>query len=198
MKKKKKVNRNTYHISSIKRLTRKFLEVLRSSRAKQRQSNVQKSVLNVQSCFFANYDLKNNLREFRFQPWLNQCIKLSFSLFHSSFIFQSNVQKSVLNVQSCFFANYDLKNNLRELRFQPWLNQCIKLSFSLFYSSFIFQGIFEESFVESLLDPQFIKNITENTEENNSWETKYGKSVNESLREFLVDYLGKPIHEFFT
>ena len=136
MKKKKKVNRNTYHISSIKRLTRKFLEVLRSSRAKQRQSN--------------------------------------------------------------FFANYDLKNNLRELRFQPWLNQYIKLSFSLFYSSFIFQGIFEESFVESLLDPQFIKNITENTEENNSWETKYGKSVNESLREFLVDNLGKPIHEFFT
>ena len=145
--KKKKVNWNTHHISSIKRLTRKFLEVLRSSRAKQRQSNV---------------------------------------------------QKSVLNVQSCFFANYDLKNNLRELRFQPWLNQYIKLSFSLFYSSFIFQGIFEESFVESLLDPQFIKNITENTEENNSWEKKYGKSVNESLREFLVDNLGKPIHEFFT
>ena len=86
--KKKKVNRNTHHISSIKRLTRKFLEVLRSSRAKQRQSNVQKSVLNVQSCFFANYDLKNNLRELRFQPWLNQCIKLSFSLFYSSFIFK--------------------------------------------------------------------------------------------------------------
>ena len=52
--------------------------------------------------------------------------------------------------------------------------------------------------MKSLLDPQFINNITENTEENNSWEKKYGKSVNESLREFLVDNLGKPIHEFFT
>ena len=50
----KKVNRNTYNISSIKRVTRKFLEVSRCSRAKQRQRNVQKSVLHVQSCFFAN------------------------------------------------------------------------------------------------------------------------------------------------
>ena len=38
--------------SSIKRVTRKFLDVSRS-RAKQRQRNVQKSVLHVQSCFFA-------------------------------------------------------------------------------------------------------------------------------------------------
>ena len=38
----KKVNRNTYNISSIKRVTRKFLEVSRSSRAKQWQRNVQK------------------------------------------------------------------------------------------------------------------------------------------------------------
>ena len=37
-----------------KRVTEKFLEVSRCSRAKQRQRNVQKSVLNVQSCFFAN------------------------------------------------------------------------------------------------------------------------------------------------
>ena len=50
----KKVNKNTYDISSIKRVTRKFLEVSRHSRAKQRQRNVQKSVLHVQSCFFAN------------------------------------------------------------------------------------------------------------------------------------------------
>ena len=46
----KKVNENTYDISSIK----KFVEVSRCSRAKQRQRNVQKSVLHVQSCFFAN------------------------------------------------------------------------------------------------------------------------------------------------
>ena len=48
--KKKKVNENTYDISSIK----KFLDVSRRGRAKQRQRNVQKSVLHVQSCFFAN------------------------------------------------------------------------------------------------------------------------------------------------
>ena len=44
----KKVNENTYDISSIKRVTKKFLEVSRCSRAKQRQRNVQKSVLHVQ------------------------------------------------------------------------------------------------------------------------------------------------------
>ena len=50
----KKVNKNTYDISSIKHVTRKLLEVSRCSRAKQRQRNVQKSVLHVQSCCFAN------------------------------------------------------------------------------------------------------------------------------------------------
>ena len=50
----KNVNKNKYEISSIKPVTRKFLEVSRCSRAKQRQRNVQKSVLHVQSCFFAN------------------------------------------------------------------------------------------------------------------------------------------------
>ena len=38
----KKVNGITYDISSIKRVTKKFLEVSRCSRAKQRQRNVQK------------------------------------------------------------------------------------------------------------------------------------------------------------
>ena len=50
----KKVNENTYNISSKKHVTKKFLEVSRCSRAKQRQRNVQKSVLHVQSCFIAN------------------------------------------------------------------------------------------------------------------------------------------------
>ena len=50
----KKVNKNTYDISSIKRVIRKFLEASVFSRAKKRQRNVQKSVLHVQSCFFAN------------------------------------------------------------------------------------------------------------------------------------------------
>ena len=47
----KKVNENSYDISSIERVTKKFLEVVRCSRTKQRQRNVQKSVLQVQSCF---------------------------------------------------------------------------------------------------------------------------------------------------
>ena len=48
-----RVNRNI-NISSIERVNRKLKEVSRFSRAKQRQGNVQKSVLQVQSCFFAN------------------------------------------------------------------------------------------------------------------------------------------------
>ena len=38
----KKVNENTYDITSIKHVTKKFLEVSDCSRAKRRQSNVQK------------------------------------------------------------------------------------------------------------------------------------------------------------
>ena len=38
----KKVNENMYDISSKKRVTKKFLEVSRCSRAKQRQRNVQR------------------------------------------------------------------------------------------------------------------------------------------------------------
>ena len=49
-----KVNENTYDISSKKRVTKKFLEVSRCGRVKQRQRNVQKNVLYVHSCFFAN------------------------------------------------------------------------------------------------------------------------------------------------
>ena len=46
-----KVNKTTYNISS-KRVTRKFLEVSRCRRAKQRQRNVQKSALHEQSYLF--------------------------------------------------------------------------------------------------------------------------------------------------
>ena len=38
----KEVNDNRFYIFSIKRVTKKFLEVSRCSRAKQRQRNVQK------------------------------------------------------------------------------------------------------------------------------------------------------------
>ena len=40
---KKKVNKKTYDISTIKRVTKTFLEVSRCSRAKQRQRNIQKT-----------------------------------------------------------------------------------------------------------------------------------------------------------
>ena len=50
----KKVNENTYDISSKKRVTGKILEVSHCSRAKQWQRIYRKSVLHVQRCFFAN------------------------------------------------------------------------------------------------------------------------------------------------
>ena len=46
----KKQREQEHKLSSKKRVK----EVSRFSRAKQRQGNVQKSVLHVQSCFFAN------------------------------------------------------------------------------------------------------------------------------------------------
>ena len=45
--------KNTDDILTIKRVTKKFLEVSSCSSAKGNQRNVQKSVLHVQSCFFA-------------------------------------------------------------------------------------------------------------------------------------------------
>ena len=52
--KKKKVNKNTYDTSSIKRVTRKFLDVLRCIRSKQRQRNVQKKCAARAKLLFAN------------------------------------------------------------------------------------------------------------------------------------------------
>ena len=53
----KKVNRTTYNISAIKRVTGKFLGVSRCRRAKQRQRNVQKKGAASEKFlfFFANY-----------------------------------------------------------------------------------------------------------------------------------------------
>ena len=48
----KKVNTKTYNISSIKRVIRKFLEVSRYSRAKQRQINVHKKCTARAKLFF--------------------------------------------------------------------------------------------------------------------------------------------------
>ena len=71
---KNRANRNT-NIFCIKRVNRNLKEVSRFSGAKQRQGNVQKSVLQVQSCFFAN--------------WIYCCCFLPFSLssFASSVVF---------------------------------------------------------------------------------------------------------------
>ena len=48
----KKSENNRYDISSIKRVTRKFLEVSRCGRAKQRQRNVQKKCAARAKLFF--------------------------------------------------------------------------------------------------------------------------------------------------
>ena len=53
----KKVNENTYDISSIKRVTKKFLEVSRCSRAKQRQRNVQKKCAAPAKLLFCYLDI---------------------------------------------------------------------------------------------------------------------------------------------
>ena len=50
---KKKMNETAYDTSSIKGVTKKFLQVSPCCLAKQRQRNVQKSVLQLQSCFFS-------------------------------------------------------------------------------------------------------------------------------------------------
>ena len=50
----KKVNKNTYDISSMKRVTRKFLEVSRCRVQNNGKKMYKKSVLHLQSCFFAN------------------------------------------------------------------------------------------------------------------------------------------------
>ena len=55
--KKKKVNKNTYDTSSLKLVTRKFLDVLRCSRAKQRQRNVQKKCAARVKLLFCSLDL---------------------------------------------------------------------------------------------------------------------------------------------
>ena len=47
----KKVDGNTYDISSIKRVTKKFLKVSRCSRANNGKEMYKKCVLHVQSCF---------------------------------------------------------------------------------------------------------------------------------------------------
>ena len=61
------MNNNRYDISSIKSVTRKFLEVSRCGRAKQRQRNVQKKCAARAKLFFANQgDVKRDDSQRRF------------------------------------------------------------------------------------------------------------------------------------
>ena len=84
-----------HFLRSIKRVTRKCLEISRCSRAKQRQRNVQKSVLHMQSCFFAI----NQRPVVVFSPFLFP-LPLSITRFYTLF-------QQTINI---------------EFRFQPWLN----------------------------------------------------------------------------
>ena len=95
----KKVNENTYDISSIKRVTKKFLEVSRCSRAKQRQRNVQKKVCCTCKVAFLL------IRPIAVFPVLRRC---SCRLALHDFIFCLNEVYIIIYY--------------RELRFQPWLN----------------------------------------------------------------------------
>ena len=52
-----KVKKTTYDFSSVKRVTRKFLEVLRCSRGNQRQRNVQKESAARAKLLFSLLDL---------------------------------------------------------------------------------------------------------------------------------------------
>ena len=84
---KKYMNKNTYNISSIKRVTRKFLEVSGCSHAKQWQRNIEKSVLHVKSCFllirpivvFSPFSLPLPLSITQFYILLEQTINITES-----------------------------------------------------------------------------------------------------------------------
>ena len=104
----KKVNENTYDISSQKRVTKTFLDVSRCSRAKQRQGNVQKRVPHVQSCFFANYCfspflLPSPLSITRFYILFEQ----TFNIMRASLLALAKSIKYILKQWIVFFARSD-------------------------------------------------------------------------------------------
>ena len=81
----KRVNKNTSDIPSIKRATRKFLEVSRNSRAKQQQRNVKKVCCTCKVAFllirpivffFLPFSLPSPLSIIRFYILFEQTIKI--------------------------------------------------------------------------------------------------------------------------
>ena len=81
------MNNNKYDISSVKRVTGKFLEVLRCGRSKQRQSNL------VPRGLFSGVGVGEKLGKAREKRPGDEVDG------------KEMYQKSVLHVQSCFFAN---------------------------------------------------------------------------------------------
>ena len=118
----KKVNRNTYNISSIKRVTRKFLEVSHCSRAKQRHRNLQKKRAKL---FFANQKKKYAARA-----------KFFFLIRPTDFFgcFSCLRPLALHDFISCL-VNY---RHQQELRFQPWLNLCTLILSKLHYADLVF------------------------------------------------------------
>lgn len=44
-----------------------------------------------------------------------------------------------------------------------------------------------------MLHPEYYSNITK--EVNEAWKKEHGMNVNESVKNYLLDYLGKPLHQ---
>lgn len=54
-------------------------------------------------------------------------------------------------------------------------------------------GIWKEWFVEPMLHPDYYSNISK--EANDEWKKEEGMNVNESVKNYLLEYLGKPLHQ---
>ena len=92
--------------------------------AQWRQRNVQKSVVHVQSCCFANL----NLLLFWRSRCPRRCVRETWNLAIHFVVVQwrqRNVQKSVVHVQSCYFANLNL--------LLSWRSRCPRRSVILSY-----------------------------------------------------------------
>ena len=122
---KQKVNKYTYDISSIKHVTRKFLEVLRCSRAKQPQRNVQKKCAARAKLFFSPFLLPSPLSISRFYILFEQNINIigirnplfTLGSIYSTYVSGAEQMSETNNSKtSWLFTNMaeDLNSGLRE------------------------------------------------------------------------------------
>ena len=115
----KKVNKNTYDISSIKRVTRKCLKVSRCSRAKQRQRNVQKKcAAHAKLLFCYKWDLLLCFHRSRF---------LCLGQTHLSVIYEcpckEGIRRAGFHCHSMFHQHYNASRGKTcgsVLRFEAW------------------------------------------------------------------------------